>query len=448
MDKNINESQESSKTITTLCAKLTGLRDRDYSPNHQPRASNDNPSNSSPKAPDSQKIFTFDNDSPQAKPSSKVPSLFEALVNEQENDNQKETNDKISEIDTYISKLIEKLKFERQRIFELESTRNSLRSLTSNEKERQQEQENLKPIESNQISTETASSGKSETNQSRNERVHRERPKISEQNKKCFPNVLEPFKEQKYSINEILEISTFNMNFGVAMPGMIIEESLDITNNSDEDIVVQICVECANAELNDTEEYIYSIRRSHLYDYNDKHYLIMSPHSSASFKITLKVPNTKSLKKILGEAKIAVRGVKGAYKINLSSAVVIPNIICPKELYHKEGNYKIIKLAIKQGKKQESKFPLRNLSNVPISLDLSFYQPKNIEEDTKFQCLLHPSVVNIAPQGTVMVNVTLKSLKTLGRIEIDDQKSFKKVLIGAARNSTLIYSFLLWIEIC
>jgi len=449
MEKPISEISETSEAITTLSLKLNGLSDRDYSPNHITGSLNDNPSNSSPKAPDSDKSFSFENTSPKKKDSSsKIQTIVESLVDEQNADSRKETNDKINEIDSYITKLLEKLKCERQRISDLEATRNSLRSLTTNDKERQQEQENLEPITSIQDSPGAITSNKTKVLSIRSERAQRERVKVSEQNKKISINVLEPFKGQKCLISDILEISTRNINFGFTMPGRIVEESLDLTNNSNEDIVVQICVDCINSELNDTEEYIYSIRRSHLFDYNDKHYLIMSPHSSASFKITLKVPNTKSLKEIQGQATIAVRGVKGEYKILLNSVVTIPTVICPKELYQKEGSYKVIKLAIKQGKKQESKFPLRNLSDVPISLDLNFYQPKNIEEDSKFQCLLHPSVVNIPPQGTVMVNITLKSLKTLGRIETDNQKSFKKVLVGNARNSTLIYSFLLWVEIC
>ena len=175
----------------------------------------------------------------------------------------------------------------------------------------------------------------------------------------------------------------------------------------------------------------------------------MSPYSAASFRITLKVPNIKHECDILGDVKIGVRGVKGVSKISLSSRVLVPRVICPKELYNTDIKCNIIKLAIKQGKKAESKFPLKNLSNVPVSLDLSFFTPKNVEEDPQFQCLLHPSVVNIPPGGMAFVNITLKSLKTLGRMPVDQEnKSFKKVLVGSARNSALIYTYLLWIDLC
>jgi hypothetical protein len=437
----LSETQTPESPLTT--SHIGGLATADYSPNqdYSPSSNNDNPSNSSPKAPRSEKTSNSPNRS------IKVQAMGELGTEEIV----KNPTEKIGEIDCYINGLLEKLKVERQKISEMEAARTSIKNMAA-----QKEQENVEPVVEKKESvvevTTKSSSSTSPTNNSRNERVGiREaagRPAVDKA-KKISITSLEPFKGSKLSLNEIISISTQRMNFGVGMPGKIVEESLDITNKTNEDIVVQIFVDCLNAEFKESEEYIYSIRRSHLYDYNDKHYLIMSPYSAASFRITLKVPNIKHECDILGDVKIGVRGIKGLNKISLSSRVLVPRVICPKELFNTDMKCNIIKLAIKQGKKAESKFPLKNLSNVPVSLDLSFFTPKNVEEDPQFQCLLHPSVVNIPPGGMAFVNITLKSLKTLGRMPVDQEnKSFKKVLVGTARNSALIYTYLLWIDLC
>ena len=126
---------------------------------------------------------------------------------------------------------------------------------------------------------------------------------------------------------------------------------------------------------------------------------IMSPFSSASFKLALKAPSVKLDGVITGECKIGVQGVKGTSIIPMESVMLVPKIVCPKELYHTEYKCNIIKLAIKQGKKQETKFPLKNLGDMPVTLDLSFYQPKNVEEDPQSQCLLHPSDCDYSSTG-------------------------------------------------
>jgi len=360
MDATLSEPiqiQTQESPLATLYTPQTGgLADADYSPNQDYSPSNDNPSNSSPKAPRSEKTGSSsrlgDENSPSK--SRKIQAMGELATEEKP----QQTTEKIGEIDSYINGLLEKLKVERQRISEMEAARSSIKSLAAaNEKERQKEQENVEPVSEKKeqvVVQETTgkTSSSSPTNSIRNERVSaREVGKAVEKGKKITITSLDAFKSSKLSLNEIVSISTQRINFGVGMPGKIVEESLDITNKTNEDIVVQIFVDCLNPEFKESEEYIYSIRRSHLYDYNDKHYLIMSPYSSASFRITLKIPNVKQEIDILGDVKIGVRGVKGVNKIGLSSRVIVPRVICPKELFSTDIKCNIIKLAIKQGKK-------------------------------------------------------------------------------------------------
>jgi len=252
----------------------------------------------------------------------------------------------------------------------------------------------------------------------------------------------------KYKLEDALQISRKSVYFGQRFPGQVVEEHFDIVNKSQHDFVVQIIITCHNEDLQNTEEYVYSIRRQHLYDYNDKHYLIMAPYSCAAFKFALKVPNLKLSGKIRGQAEISIQGISGSYILDLTTDVAIPKIFCPKELKCNGLDYKVIKLAIREGKKQESKVPFRNNGNVPVTLELDFYEPKGTQEKHLFDCLVHPNVITIGPNSTAIASIIVKPWKVMmGLKGTEKSKPARKILTGRVRDSALIYSFVFWIEI-
>jgi len=255
----------------------------------------------------------------------------------------------------------------------------------------------------------------------------------------------------KFNLKDILQISRSEISFGTRLPGQIVEEHFEIVNKSGHDFVVQIFLSCLNEELQNTDEYVYSVRRSHLYDYNDKHYLIMAPHSCAEFKFALKVPNLKLKGHILGEVKVSIQGLSGEYNVDLSAKVTIPKVFCPKELSCLGLDYKVIKLAVKEGKKQDIKIPIKNTGDVPVTLELEFHEPsgcKNSQERALFDCMIHPNVITIPAKGTTLTNVLIKPWKILSAIkDLGKQKPSRKILVGKVRDSVLVYSFVFWIEI-
>jgi len=213
---------------------------------------------------------------------------------------------------------------------------------------------------------------------------------------------------------------------------------------------VQIIVSCINEELQNTDEYVYSVRRSHLYDYNDKHYLIMAPHSCASFKFALKVPNFKINGSIQGQVQISIQGVSGSHVLNLSATPTIPRVYCPKELHLNGLSHNVIKLAVKEGKKQDFKLPIRNTGEVPVTLELEFYEPKNSQETERplFDCLVHPNVVTIGPNSSSLVAIMVKPWKVMMPVRgLEKPKGTRKILTARVRDSALVYSFVFWIEI-
>jgi len=259
-------------------------------------------------------------------------------------------------------------------------------------------------------------------------------------------------KLQKYSVKQLLHISKSKINFGKAMPGQIHEESLDIVNKTNQDFVVQIALDCENHEFQDTEEYVFSIRRSHLYDFNDKHYLIMAAYSSASFKITLKAPNVNKECDNKGYADISIQGLRDSFKVVLESTIKVPRVVCPKSLYHQGVKCSMIKLAAKEGKKQEYKLPFRNEGDLPLTVEFSFHNPtQNNQDDATMDCSVYPQVLTLQPNGTGFLNFSTR----IGQPRLKDRKPSgkkeqgcyaRKVLLGKVKDTNLFYSYFFWVE--
>lgn len=258
-------------------------------------------------------------------------------------------------------------------------------------------------------------------------------------------------KLQKYSVKQLLHVSKSKICFGKNMPGQIVEEPLDIVNKTNQNLVVQIELDSENHEFRDTEEYVYSIRRSHLYDFNDKHYLIMAPFSSASFKVTLKVPGVKRDCNNNGFANISIKGLKEHIKVALESKIKVPKVTCPKSLFNQNAKLDIIKLAAKEGKKQDYKLPFKNEGDTPVTLEFSFHNPGEAYKGETAECSIYPQTVTIQPNSSSMLNFSAK----VGQIRLRDKRTShhkekgvcaKKVLLGKVKDTNLIYSYYFCIE--
>ncbi len=77
------------------------------------------------------------------------------------------------------------------------------------------------------------------------------------------------------------------------MAGNIFEETLEILNRWSESVVVKLLVVCSNREFDEHDEYVYSVRKTTNYDYNEKYTVLVPPFRSICFKIALKVPNVE-----------------------------------------------------------------------------------------------------------------------------------------------------------
>jgi len=258
-------------------------------------------------------------------------------------------------------------------------------------------------------------------------------------------SVPRPKKVRKQCVEDFLLVTKRKTDYGTLVTGQVLEDSLEIKNQSDQDIWVQIEIDCFNQDLQETEEYVYSIRRDYAQDYNDRHYLFMAAGSAACFKMAIKVPLIKSNVEIIGETRIMVQGLPGMYKIPMCCTAILPKIVCPKELYCQQLKQNIVRLAIKAaGRKQESKMPLKNYSNIPITLEFGFYTPKETSLNQKHLCLVYPNCITLPPNGMVVLTILVKG----SQLEVDEKiKTINQVLVGKIVDSSVFYSFPLSIDL-
>jgi hypothetical protein len=124
------------------------------------------------------------------------------------------------------------------------------------------------------------------------------------------------------SITEIIQVSRTVVNYRQLFPGEIAEENLEVTNCSGSEIKYKVHIICQNEELASLEEYVFSMRKTGGYDYNDKYLITQSPSVKSCYKIALKVPNFRTKEILNGRIEIFSDEVKGKISIPLSSTVL------------------------------------------------------------------------------------------------------------------------------
>jgi len=247
----------------------------------------------------------------------------------------------------------------------------------------------------------------------------------------------------KYSVQDLIYVSTSHIDFESILPGQVFESTLEIVNKTNRNVVVQILVDCENSEFKNTKQYVYSIRRSHLFDFNDKHFLMMTPRSSASFHVTLKAPEVSKACRIRGKMDISIQNIPGRLGVKLESDLVVPKLICPKSLYHTALKCNIVNFAVNKEGKSEFKLPLIFQGNQPVSVEFSFLQNPNesVQDSSSFYCCAYPEVMTISQGETNTISIIAKRKTNVRRL-------IKKVLVARITDTSLIYSFLLTFELC
>lgn len=262
----------------------------------------------------------------------------------------------------------------------------------------------------------------------------------------------EEYEPCPFEVSQAVAFTKDHYNLGSVFPGQICEEDLVIRNRTKQPLALVITARCNNKVYDDLDEYVWSLRKASILDYNDKFYVHLSSSSSISLKVALKAPypNTKTSSKIEGEILIGYKNAPANQpmkKLTLEAQLEIPHICFSKELYIAPLKVPTIKLAYRFGKKQDFKIPLRNQSSLAVNVTYDFIH------DPEYNCswlesFCFPLSATIPANGLTLLTLVLKpsSNYMMNPTQIQKQ-NVKKMLLVKLKNSSLIYQFLLWVEV-
>ena len=214
---------------------------------------------------------------------------------------------------------------------------------------------------------------------------------------------------------------------------------------------------CLNPELEDHDEYVYSVRKINVFDYNEKFFVLLAPLSSMKFKIALKVPNLKDRRELKGSATLALQGSEASLTVPIKANIDIPKLHCPKELYNTKFGCQVIRLAIKKGKKQDCKIPLKNCNSLGYSCEFEVTDinaKKGKMLPPSYDLVVYPSVANVPANGFILMNFVLKpalpglrQTPSMKDSESGGSEIMKKILIMKVRNSSVVMSYPVCVEL-
>ncbi len=81
-----------------------------------------------------------------------------------------------------------------------------------------------------------------------------------------------------------------------------------------------------NEEFLDHDEYVYSIRKASIYDYNEKYFVLLPPKSTIHLKVALKVPDYFKKICLKGHIEVSVQQVSASLKLPITAHNSMPKL--------------------------------------------------------------------------------------------------------------------------
>lgn len=244
-----------------------------------------------------------------------------------------------------------------------------------------------------------------------------------------------------FRLEQVLKVNVKRVDFGDVMPGQIIEESIVIMNNlNNTKVPFKIKINCLTKEFDELDEYVYSMRRpsqNDNFNYNDTFLILLTQKAISYYKLAIKVPSVRDEKDIIGNIEITSQETKpDPIIIPIKSKIILPNVKCEKMMMLKSLKMHVVKLFMKQLKRQEFRLSLKNVTKLPCNVDLVML--KNDATTGFLEFIFYPSQLNLAPQISTTFMMTIKCSANEEDVAC---KEFRSLLIVKLKNSSAIFSY-------
>lgn len=241
-------------------------------------------------------------------------------------------------------------------------------------------------------------------------------------------------------LTDILKLNKLEVDFGDLFPGQIVEETIIITNNlAKKKIPFKIKVNCLTREFDELDEYVYSMRRpspNEVFNYNDTFLILLAPKTMSSYKLAIKVPTIRTETEILGNIEITSSDTKSdPIVIPIRCRVALPIIKCEKMIYLNSLKMSVLKLFMKNSKRQEFRISLKNLVKNTITVE---FQMLKHERFSHLDFAFYPPSLSLTPG--LSVNYILHVKSNLPDSDAEE-KEVKCVLLVKLKNGSPMFAY-------
>lgn len=122
-------------------------------------------------------------------------------------------------------------------------------------------------------------------------------------------------------ITELLSVNKLSFVFNSCFPGEISEDSIEVVNRSDIELTYKVHIVCEDEEFDKLEEYVFSMRKSGGYEYNDRYVILQNPGIRSLYKVAVKVPNMRQSRVFKGKLSIFSDDLRGKITIPITCKV-------------------------------------------------------------------------------------------------------------------------------
>lgn len=241
-------------------------------------------------------------------------------------------------------------------------------------------------------------------------------------------------------IQQILQVSKRTIDFGELFPGQIVEENLMITNNLQRrKLPFKIKVNCLSREFDELDEYVYSMRRpspNEIFNYNDTFLILLAPKTLSSYKLAIKVPAVRTDQEIIGSIEISSSEcAPEPIIIPIRTRVIMPSLRCEKMIYLNSMRMSVLKLFMKNAKRQEFRISLKNLVRQTMTVE---FQVLKHDRHASLEFIFYPPSLSLSPLLSSNFITNVKSNKPEGEHEEDEVRC---VLLVKMKNGSPIFGF-------
>lgn len=241
-------------------------------------------------------------------------------------------------------------------------------------------------------------------------------------------------------LGEILKVTKQAIDFGELFPGQIVEENLMITNNLQRrKVPFKIKVNCLSREFDELDEYVYSMRRpspNEIFNYNDTFLILLAPKTLSSYKLAIKVPAVRCEQEIVGSIEISSNEcAPEPIVIPIRTRVVLPSLRCEKMIYLNSLRMSVLKLFMKNAKRQEFRISLKNLVRQTMTVE---FQVLKHDRHAHLDFSFYPPSLSLSPLLSSNFITNVKSNKPDSENEEDEVRC---VLLVKMKNGSPVFGF-------